>query len=124
MSRPMAEADDRLERFSEICLSLPKTKREVSSPHAIFTVNKKVFAYFVSNHHGDGIIAINCKVPPGENTALIASQPKRFYMPAYIGPRGWVGLRLDVGRISWNEVKELTRCSYELVSKKRLPVGD
>jgi len=102
MSEPIPKKDDRLERFSEVCLGFPKTKRELSGPHAIFRVNKKVFAYFLSDHHGDGIVGINCKVMPGDNTALVASQPKRFYMPAYVGPRGWVGLRLDVGRIDWS----------------------
>ena len=40
-------------------------------------------------------------------------------MPAYVGPRGWVGLRLDVGRVSWGEVKELVGMSYELVAGKK-----
>jgi len=116
-----APKDERLERFTQICLSLPKAQHKLLGPHAAFTVNKKTFAYFLSDHHGDGIVGINCKVLPRENTALIAANPKRFYMPAYVGPRGWVGLRLDVGRIDWSEVAELTRCSYQLVTKTTLP---
>jgi hypothetical protein len=77
-------------------------------------------AYLLNNHHGDGIVAIACKVLPGENKALAEAQPRRFYLPAYIASRGWVALRLDVGKIDWNEVKELLSCSYSLVAPKRL----
>jgi hypothetical protein len=110
--------DERLERFTKICLRLPQTEREVRGLHAGFKVRKKTFAYFVNNHHGDGIVGILCKVLPGDNVALIAADPKRFYMPAYVGPRGWVGLRLDVGRVNWAELEELARGSYQLVAGK------
>jgi phosphoribosylglycinamide formyltransferase-1 len=63
---------------------------------------------------------VSCKVFPGDNTALAASQPKRFYLPAYIGPRGWVALRLDVGEIDWTEVAELVAGSYILTAPKKL----
>jgi hypothetical protein len=64
-------------------------------------------------------VGVSCKVLPGENAALIAANPKRFFMPAYVGPRGWVGLRLDVGRVSWKEVGEIVRGSYLLVMGKK-----
>ena len=88
--------------------------------HASFQVSKKTFTYFLDDHHGDGIVGINCKVLPGDNAALIAADPHRFYMPAYIGSRGWVGLRLDLGQIDWDEVEELVRHSYQMVAPKRL----
>jgi predicted DNA-binding protein (MmcQ/YjbR family) len=112
--------DERLRRFTMICLDLPEVKREISGSHASFTVKKKTFAYFLNDHHGDGIIGVWCKVLPGDNASLIRGDPKRFYMPAYVGPRGWVGLRLDVGRVNWNEVRELAKGSYQLVSGKAL----
>ena len=87
--------------------------------HAQFLAGKKTFAYFLNDHHGDGIVSITGKVLPGENQALAAAQPRRFYLPAYIGPRGWVGLRLDVGKIDWDEVSELMRCSVQLVAPRR-----
>ena len=61
-----------------------------------------------------------CKVLPGDNHALIRSDPKRFYMPAYVGPRGWVGLRLDTGNIDWDEVSELLTHSYLLTAPTTL----
>lgn len=112
--------DERLMRFTTICLGFPEAKREICGTHASFTVKKKTFAYFLNDHHGDGIVGVWCKVLPGDNASLIRADPKRFYMPAYVGPRGWVGLRLDVGRINWNEVRELAKGSYQLVSGKVL----
>jgi predicted DNA-binding protein (MmcQ/YjbR family) len=101
-------------------LALPETSRQVYGSHTQFLVRKKTFAYFLDNHHGDGIVAITGKVLPGDNKALAEAQPRRFYLPAYIASRGWVALRLDVGKIDWDEVRELLLSSYILVAPKRL----
>src|SRR5690242_9805218 len=106
------QADARLARMSEICLSLPEATREDTGHNTTFRVRRKPFAYFLDNHHGDGIVGLWCKVLPGDNNVLIRSDPKRFYMPDYVGPRGWVGLRLDLGEVDWEEVSELVRHSY------------
>jgi hypothetical protein len=112
--------DGRLARLMTVCLALPEAIQEPASRHATFQVRKHVFAYYLNDHHGDGIISVCCKVLPGDNEALIAAHPERFYMPAYIGPRGWVALRLDVGGLDWNEVAELVVGSYRLIAPKRL----
>ena len=109
-----------ISRLRKICLALPEATRELKGDHASFCVRKKVFAYFLNNHHGDGIVSIACKALPGDNAVLVAAQPERFYMPAYIGPRGWVALRLDRGKIDWDEVRELVTGSYRMVAPKRL----
>jgi hypothetical protein len=109
-----------LERLSSLALALPEADRELYRSHASFRVRKKIFAYFLDNHHGDGIVAVTCKVLPRENTALAKAQPKRYYLPAYIGPRGWVALRLDLPKIDWSEVRELLLTSYLLTAPKRL----
>ncbi len=112
--------DGRLARVMKICLALPEAIQESASRHATFLVRKDVFAYYLNDHHGDGIISVCCKVLPGDNEALVAAQPAKFYMPAYIGPRGWVALRLDVSGLDWNEVAELVVGSYKLIAPKRL----
>lgn len=119
-ARSPARSDPRLEKVTEICLQLPEAEVQRHGSHAGFTVRKKTFAYFLNDHHGDGIVGITVKLPPGENASQIQIDPVRFYMPAYIGHRGWVGLRLDVGRVDWSEVGELIRMSYVLVAPKRL----
>jgi predicted DNA-binding protein (MmcQ/YjbR family) len=112
--------DRRLTRVSEICLALPEASRSDHGSHAAFRVRKKVFAYYLDNHHGDGIVAVTCKAPPGENAELAAFDPQRFYIPAYIGPRGWVALRLDTGEVDWDEVANLIADSYRMIAPKRL----
>lgn len=111
---------DRLDKLSAICLTLPGAARENQLSHASFRVAKKVFAYYLNNHHGDGIVCVCCKVLPGDNERLIAANPRKFIMPAYIGPRGWVGLRLDRPTVSWAEVTELVRGSYAQTAPKKL----
>jgi predicted DNA-binding protein (MmcQ/YjbR family) len=122
MTKPSAE-DRRLVRLTKICLSLPETTRQLLRSHASFVVRKRIFAYFLNNHHGDGIVAVTAKVLPGDNQALAAAQPARFYLPAYIGPRGWVALRLDAGKVDWEEVRDLVVTSYRLIAPKRLAAG-
>ena len=122
MTNPSAE-DRRLVRLTKICLSLPETTRQLHGSHASFLVRKRIFAYFLNNHHGDGIVAVTAKVLPGDNEALAAAQPARFYLPAYIGPRGWVALRLDAGKVDWEEVRDLVATSYRLIAPKRLVAG-
>jgi len=112
--------DARLSRVTEIALALPEAKRQIHGSHVQFLVRKKTFAYFLDNHHGDGIIAVTGKVLPGDNKALCAAQPRRFYLPDYLASKGWVALRVDVGTVDWDEVKELLLGSYTLIAPKRL----
>jgi hypothetical protein len=118
--RKKPSEDPRLSRVTKLALDLPETSRQIYGGHAQFLVRKKTFAYFLDNHHGDGIVAVTCKVLPGDNKALVDAQPRRFYLPAYIASRGWVALRLDTGKIDWDEVRELLLGSYALVAPKRL----
>jgi phosphoribosylglycinamide formyltransferase-1 len=112
--------DARLVRLTKICLALPEATREIMGRHAGFKVRKKTFAYFLDDHHGDGIVCVACKVMPGDNVALSKSNPERYFVPAYVGPRGWVALRLDVGEIDGEEVRELVADSYRRIAPKGL----
>ncbi len=118
MTKPAVERC--LARVSKICLAFPEATCEIAGDHAIYRIRKKPFAYFLNNHHGDGIVSISAKVARGDNAALIASQPARFYPPAYIFSRGWVALHLDAGEIEWAEVRELISDSYRRIAPKTL----
>lgn len=114
------KVDPRLKRVEAICLELAETTTQLHGSHAGFQVRKKTFAYYLDNHHGDGIVAVTCKVAPGDNQLLAQAQPERFYLPAYIASRGWVALRLDRGEIDWEEVRELLHDSYRRIAPKKL----
>lgn len=110
----------KLRRLSRICLALPEAARSIHDDYADFRVRGKVFAYFLNNHNGDGIISVCCKSSMGQNIDRAGREPERFYLPAYIGPRGWFGLRLDRGRIDWEEVANIIELSYSLAAPKTL----
>lgn len=112
--------DPRLTRLTRICLALPETERRPINTHADFRVRGKVFAYFLDNHHGDGIVAVCGKSQLGENVDRARREPDRFYLPAYIGKQGWFGLRLDRGAIDWDEVANIVEMSWRLAAPKTL----
>lgn len=117
---PESAQDSRLARLAEICLMLPEAVEQRSGSHAGFVVRDRHFAYYLNDHHGDGIVGVCFKSPDGMNGVLIESDPSRFYRPAYIGSRGWAALRLDRGAVDWDEVACFILESYLLVAPKRL----
>jgi predicted DNA-binding protein (MmcQ/YjbR family) len=112
--------DPRLERLGAICLELPEAKRETSGRHATFRVRGRTFAYFLDDHHGDGMVGLTVKAAPGVAERLVEEDPERFYRPAYLGRRGWVGRRLDLDDADWDEVTGLLVESYCLCAPKSL----
>ena len=109
-----------------LCEALPEVEAERAGvQHLTFRVRKKIFAYYVYDHHRDGRIALLCKAPPGEQNRLVAEDPGRYFVPPHVGPRGWVGLRLDSPRVNWKAVKNLVFAAYFLTApdKLRRPSG-
>jgi predicted DNA-binding protein (MmcQ/YjbR family) len=116
----VSETGAPLERLSAICLDLPEAQREDSGKHSAFRVRGRTFAYYLDDHHGDGIVGLNAKAAPGVADRLIDSEPGRFYRPAYLGHRGWLGLRLDTPAIDWDEVAGVVVESYRLCAPRAL----
>lgn len=113
-----------LARLRKICLALPESSERLSHGEPTFFVGAKqgrggkVFVMFANDHHGDGIVGIWCPAAPGAQELLIEANPRRFFRPPYVGPSGWIGVRLD-GGVDWDEVAELAEESYRLVAPKR-----
>ena len=116
----MRKNDERRERVTAICRALPGVDHVDHGDHGIYRVRGKVFAYFLDDHHGDGIVSVCVKSERGENVDRARLDPEHFYLPAYIGPRGWFGMRLDRGRVRWREVAEVVERSYRLTAPKTL----
>ena len=85
-------------------------------------VRSKTFAYYLEDHHGDARVEVCCKAPTGDQRALIAMDPERYYRPAYLARHGCVSLWLDLPTTDWEEIAELVLDSYRLVAPKRLAV--
>jgi hypothetical protein len=113
---PQGSARARVER---LCLALPEATGE-GGQHVGYRVRGRTFAWLTEDHHGDGRRAVTCKAPAGAQTAMVAADPDRFFVPPYLGPRGWVGLLLDTPEVDWAEVGELVADSYRLVAPRRL----
>lgn len=105
--------------ITKIALALPDTTRLIHGSHPQFLVRKKTFAYYRNNRHGDGIVALACKVLPRDNQRLTEATSHSFYLPAYIASRGWVALRLDRDSIDWDEFKELLSSRYVLIAPRK-----
>jgi phosphoribosylglycinamide formyltransferase-1 len=122
--RPVEEsARKRRAVLMEICKSLPEVQVCVMGrrqEHRGFTVRKKTFAYHLWDHHGDGRIALWCKAADGEQGRLVEEDSRLFFVPPYLGPRGWVGMRLDLPRLNWSQVALLVRSAYRLSAPRAL----
>ena len=103
-----------------ICLGLPEVSERLShSAPSFFIRQKKTLAMFHDDHHGDGELGIWCPAPRGVQAELVETQPDRFYVPAYVGHRGWLGMRLDRDP-DWDEVAGVLVEAYRTVAPKKL----
>jgi hypothetical protein len=116
-----SDVKGRRQRVAELCNSLPDAEVErAGAQHLAFKVNKKVFGYYSYDHHGDGVIAVWCKAPPGEQGRLVAERPAVYFVPAYVGPKGWIGIRLDTARVDWAAVKDHLFAAWLMSAPTRL----
>ena len=104
------------ERLRAICLSLPETAEKPLRGRATYRVGDKIFALERSR---DGRISLWCKAPSGSQAILVGADPERFFVPPYVGVKGWIGMRLDA-EPDWDEVSFMVRRSYVLIAPKRL----
>ena len=111
----------RRDRLVSLCRTLPEVEAEpAGAGHIAFKVGKRIFAYYTYDHHGDGRIALWGKAPPGERDQLVQENGSLYFVPPYVGPRGWVALRLDTPRVDWGAVENLVFASYFMTAPDRL----
>lgn len=118
-STDAAGAEAALARLTKVCLGLSDATVERAGKHATFRAKKRPFAYFVDNHHGDGVVGACFRVPVGAQEGLAADDPERLFVPAYIGARGWLGVRLDRPGVDWRDVERRARASHALATAPR-----
>jgi len=110
-------------RTEEICLSFPElvSAQLEASDHTVYKVNDKTVAYYLVNHHNDGRIAIWCKGQPGIQQSLVQSEPVHYFVPPYVGHKGWIGICLSGRGLEpdWEAIEDLLEMSYRMTAKKR-----
>ena len=104
-------------RLRKFCLSLPQASEKAMRRGPTYRVEDKIFA--MDRPWEATPVTVWCKAPPGSQQVLVGAEPKRFFVPPFVGTKGWVGVRLD-GKVDWAEVEALLRRSYRLVAPKRL----
>jgi hypothetical protein len=102
-----------LDRLRAICLALPEAAEKQTWDIPTFRIRDKIFAMA----HDPGTVW--CKAPSGVQAILVGAAPDRFFVPPYVGRRGWIGFHLD-RNTDWAEVAALIRRSYRMTAPKRL----
>jgi len=108
-----------VDRLRAICLALPEATEKLAWSEPTWRVRGKLFAQLDDHHHGADHLAVWLPAPLGEQEAMIFTDPERFFRPPYVGPRGWVGVRID-GKVDWSVVAALVAQAYGLVAPPRL----
>jgi hypothetical protein len=115
-----AERTRILDGIRAICVGLPETSERLSHGAPTFFVRgKRAFLMVLTDHHGDGRFAVWCAAPAGLQEMLVDADPERFFVPPYVGYRGWLGVRLDRG-LDWDELAGIAEDAYAEVAPPKL----
>ena len=112
---PSLDDGTAIEHVRAICLALPGTTERPSHGSPAFFAGKRPFVMFMDNHHRDGRLALWCAAAAGVQEALVAADPERYFVPPYVGHRGWIGVRLDRG-LDGDEVAGVIEDAHEAVT--------
>jgi predicted DNA-binding protein (MmcQ/YjbR family) len=105
-----------IDQLRAICLALPEALERETWGDATFRVRQKIFAMV---RRGEGRVSFWCKAPPGSQMILVGAAPNRFFVPPYVGHKGWVGMRIDDG-LDWAEVAAIVQRSYRMTAPRKL----
>lgn len=122
-SASMAVLRRRKARLAQICETYPETAASCpwENEHLSLEVAGKRFGYYLYQHFGDdGRSGAVLKAAPGTQEMLVKLDPDRFWVPAFVGRHGWIGIRLDLEEPDWDEVAELVRDAWLLTAPKKV----
>ena len=115
---PLTVRPDRLARLRKICLALPDAAEKVAWGDPTWRVRDRIFAMQKGNYAG-GRPSVWLKGEDGQQAALVDSDPALFFVPPYVGNKGWIGVHLDGGRLDWKMIAALIEASYRLIAPAR-----
>ena len=104
-------------RVRRHCLSFEGASERPSHGAPTFFAGQRAFVMYLDNHHGDGRRAIWCAAPEGVQAAMVGSEPEGYFVPPYVGHRGWLGVRLDRG-LAWDDIAGAIEDAYTAVTGK------
>jgi hypothetical protein len=110
---------DPLDRLRELCLRHANVTERLSHGEPTWFVRDgKTFVMYADHHHDDRL-AFWCAAPAGAQEAMVAADPHRYFRPAYVGVRGWLGVYLDIPDVDWDEIADIVGDAYDQVANKR-----
>jgi predicted DNA-binding protein (MmcQ/YjbR family) len=111
--------EDPVETLRRMCMAFPEAAEKPFAGHdpPAWRIRDKMFAMVAT---GDGRVSVWFKGAPGAQDVLVGGDPERFFVPPYVGSKGWIGVRLDVDGVDWDLVEELVDESYRMIAPKRL----
>lgn len=116
---PLSIRPDRLERLRASCLALPEATEKETWGDPTWRVRDRIFVMQKGNYQG-GRPSVWLKAPDGAHEVLLGADHGRFFVPPYVGHKGWIGVCLDGPAVDWDELTDLIEDSYRLVAPKRL----
>lgn len=116
----LASAKARRNQLIGMCEALPEVTIEPAGEHLAIRIRKKTMAWYQFDHHGDGMISLVCKSSPAEQHRWIRTDPETFFVPDYLGARGWLGIRLDLAEVDWDAIGELLTNAYQSLAPRKL----
>lgn len=109
-----------LAKIRKLALALPEVSERLSHGAPTFFIReKKTLCHFHDDHHGDGRLCIWVPAPVGVQADIVKAEPDRFFVPPYVGHRGWIGVHLNVDP-DWHEIGGILDDAYRLVAPKTL----
>ena len=115
----MGEGNRPIDHLRRLCLALPEATERLSHGEPTFFVrDRKTFVMFADHHHDDRL-AFWCAAPDGFQRMLVEAEPDRFFVPPYVGHRGWLGVYLDVP-VDWDEIRTIVEGAYRAIAPRRL----
>ena len=115
-----AQRDRALQKIRELCLAFPETSERLSHGAPTFFVrDKRAFVMVLTDHHGDGRFTLWCAAPEGIQQMLTEADSDSYFVPPYVGHRGWLGVRLDRD-LGWADIAGVVEDAYLEVAPARL----
>lgn len=112
--------DDALERVRRACLALPEAFEQEAWGEPTFRVRKRMFAMFATSttHHGGGRAGLWCAAPLGVQEIMVRAEPDKYFVPPYVGPKGWIGIAVDA--VDDAELRSVAVQAYCMLAPKKL----
>lgn len=120
LNRARTRAEQKaIDRVRRACLALPGATEKQAWGEPTFRAGK-IFAMMDTHHHGADHVAVVVPAGFGVQETLVRADPERFYVPPYVGVRGWIGARIDKSP-DWGAIESLIKDAYALIKPAPSP---